>query len=102
MSRTKHKSGVDGVDGRVAEDRRAAAQVVGGTAQNPVSTDELKGRIVEDVQVLGNTTVSTTANAIEEVKLASTVLPAEYGHSAGGLLSATYKAAAPMLALYSR
>src|SRR5579883_469967 len=35
--------------------------------------------------------VSTTANAIEEVKLASTVLPAEYGHSAGGLLSATYK-----------
>ena len=38
-----------------------------------------------------NTTVSTTANAIEEVKLASTVLPAEYGHSAGGLLSATYK-----------
>src|SRR5215472_6003533 len=39
-----------------------------------------------------NTTVSTTANAIEEVKMASTVLPAEFGHSAGGLLSATYKA----------
>ncbi|HEY3838712.1 MAG TPA: TonB-dependent receptor [Bryobacteraceae bacterium] len=38
-----------------------------------------------------NTTVSTTANAIEEVKMASTVLPAEFGHSAGGLLSATYK-----------
>src|SRR5579885_36592 len=35
--------------------------------------------------------VSTTANAIEEVKLSSTVLPAEYGHSAGGMLSATYK-----------
>ena len=35
--------------------------------------------------------VSTTQNAIEEVKLVSTVLPAENGHSAGGLLSATYK-----------
>ncbi len=38
-----------------------------------------------------NGTVSTTPNAIEEVKLDSTVLPAEYGHSAGGMLSATYK-----------
>jgi hypothetical protein len=38
-----------------------------------------------------NRVVSTTPNAIEEVKLASTVLPAEFGHSAGGLLSATYK-----------
>jgi hypothetical protein len=38
-----------------------------------------------------NGTVSTTSNAIEEVKLVSTVLPAEYGHSAGGMLSATYK-----------
>ncbi|HLJ17275.1 MAG TPA: carboxypeptidase regulatory-like domain-containing protein [Bryobacteraceae bacterium] len=38
-----------------------------------------------------NRVVSTTPNAIEEVKLASTVLPAEYGHSAGGMLSATYK-----------
>ena len=42
-----------------------------------------------------NTTVSTTANAIEEVKMASTVLPAEFGHSAGGLLSATYKSGQP-------
>ena len=41
--------------------------------------------------VATNRIVSTTPNAIEEVKLASTVLPAEYGHSAGGLLSATYK-----------
>lgn len=38
-----------------------------------------------------NGTVSTTPNAIEEVKLVSTVLPAEYGHSAGGMLSETYK-----------
>jgi hypothetical protein len=38
-----------------------------------------------------NRVVSTTPNAIEEVKLASTVLPAEFGHSAGGMLSATCK-----------
>jgi hypothetical protein len=38
-----------------------------------------------------NTIMSTTQNAIQEVKLSSTVLPAEYGHSAGGMLSATYK-----------
>lgn len=38
-----------------------------------------------------NGTVSTTPNAIQEVKLVSTVLPAEYGHSAGGMLSETYK-----------
>jgi hypothetical protein len=41
--------------------------------------------------VATNRIMSTTPNAIEEVKLASTVLPAEFGHSAGGLLSATYK-----------
>ena len=41
--------------------------------------------------VATNRIVSSTANAVEEVKIASTVLPAEYGHSAGGLLSATYK-----------
>jgi hypothetical protein len=42
--------------------------------------------------VATNTIMSTTQNAIQEVKLATTVLPAEYGHSAGGTLSATYKA----------
>lgn len=38
-----------------------------------------------------NGTMSTTPNAIQEVKLVTTVLPAEYGHSAGGMLSETYK-----------
>ena len=37
------------------------------------------------------TTASTTQNAIEEVKMVTTSLPAEYGHSAGGLMSVTYK-----------
>ncbi len=41
--------------------------------------------------VATNTIMSTTQNAIQEVKLSSTVLPAEYGHSAGGMLSATYR-----------
>ncbi len=41
---------------------------------------------------IGNdTTVSTTQDAVEEVKLVTTVLPAEYGHSAGGMLSTTFK-----------
>ena len=35
--------------------------------------------------------MSTTQNAIQEIKMVTTVLPAEYGHSAGGMLSATYK-----------
>ena len=38
-----------------------------------------------------NRIMSTTQNAIEEVKMVTTVLPAEDGHSAGGMLSATYK-----------
>jgi hypothetical protein len=36
--------------------------------------------------------ISTTQAAIEEVKVTTTVLPAQYGHSAGGMQSATYKA----------
>ena len=40
--------------------------------------------------VATNRILSTTQNAIEEVKLVTTVLPAENGHSGGGLLSATY------------
>jgi len=43
------------------------------------------------------TTASTTQNAIEEVKMVTTALPAEYGHSAGGLMSVTYKAGANRL-----
>jgi len=41
--------------------------------------------------VATNRIMSTTQNAIEEVKMVTTVLPAENGHSAGGMLSATYK-----------
>jgi Carboxypeptidase regulatory-like domain len=38
-----------------------------------------------------NGTMSTDPDAIQEVKLVTTVLPAEYGGSAGGMLSETYK-----------
>lgn len=41
--------------------------------------------------VATNRIMSTTQNAIQEIKMVTTVLPAEYGHSAGGMLSATYK-----------
>lgn len=41
--------------------------------------------------VATNRIMSTTQSAIQEVKLVTTVLPAENGHSAGGLLSATYR-----------
>ncbi len=47
--------------------------------------------------VATNRIMSTTQNAIEEVKMVTTVLPAEQGHSAGGLLSATYKSGANQL-----
>jgi hypothetical protein len=41
--------------------------------------------------VATNRIMSTTQSAIQEVKIVTTVLPAENGHSAGGMLSATYK-----------
>jgi hypothetical protein len=41
--------------------------------------------------VATNRIMSTTPNAIEEVKMVTTVLPAEHDHSAGGMLSLTYK-----------
>jgi len=43
-------------------------------------------------QGIGTTSaISTTQAAIEEVKVTTTVLPAQFGHSAGGMQSATYK-----------
>lgn len=48
-----------------------------------------------------NRIMSTTQNAIEEVKMVTTVLPADQGHSAGGMLSATYKAGTNSLHLES-
>lgn len=53
--------------------------------------DGISGTTPATGGVATNTIMSTTQNAIEEVKLSSTVLPAEYGHSAGGMLSTTYK-----------
>ncbi|MCZ2079970.1 MAG: TonB-dependent receptor [Bryobacteraceae bacterium] len=41
--------------------------------------------------VATNRIMSTTQNAIEEIKIVTTVMPADQGHSAGGMLSATYK-----------
>src|SRR2546423_737531 len=41
--------------------------------------------------VATNRIMSTTQNAIQKIKMVTTVLPAENGHSAGGLLSATYR-----------
>jgi hypothetical protein len=49
--------------------------------------------------VATNRIMSTTQNAIEEVKLVTTVLPADQGHSAGGMLSATYKSGTNQLHL---
>jgi hypothetical protein len=51
--------------------------------------------------VATNRIMSTTQNAIQEVKMVTTVLPAEFGHSAGGMLSATYKSGANALHLES-
>lgn len=46
-----------------------------------------------------NRIMSTTQNAIQEVKMVTTVLPAENGHSAGGMLSTTYKSGTNQLHL---
>jgi hypothetical protein len=58
---------------------------VGYTMDGIGGTEPMKGGVAT------NRIMSTTQNAIQEVKMVTTVLPAENGHSAGGLLSATYK-----------
>ena len=47
--------------------------------------------------VATNRIMSTTPNAVEEVKMTTTVMPAEYGHSAGGSMSLTFKSGANQL-----
>jgi len=42
-------------------------------------------------QMSGSTNTNTIQNAIEEVKILTTALPAEYGHSAGGIMSVVKK-----------
>ena len=59
---------------------------VGYTMDGISGTEPIRGGVST------NRIMSTTQNAIEEVKMVTTVLPADQGHSAGGMLSATYKA----------
>ncbi len=63
-----------------ARDRGIGYQADGIPATEPVRSGVATNRIL-----------STTQNAIEEVKMVTTVLPADSGHSAGGMLSITYK-----------
>ncbi|MCC6589498.1 MAG: carboxypeptidase regulatory-like domain-containing protein [Bryobacterales bacterium] len=63
-----------------ARDRGIGYQSDGIPATEPVRSGVATNRIM-----------STTNNAIEEVKMVTTVLPADSGHSAGGMLSITYK-----------
>ncbi|HZT31002.1 MAG TPA: TonB-dependent receptor [Bryobacteraceae bacterium] len=42
-------------------------------------------------QLSGNTYSNTLQNSVEEVKMLTTALPAEYGHSAGGIMSVVKK-----------
>ncbi|MCC6862299.1 MAG: TonB-dependent receptor [Bryobacterales bacterium] len=59
---------------------------LGYTMDGVAGTEPIRGGVAT------NRIMSTTQNAIEEVKMVTTVLPADQGHSAGGLLSVTYKA----------
>ena len=63
-----------------ARDRGIGYQSDGIPATEPVRSGVATNRIM-----------STTNNAIEEVKMVTTVLPADSGHSAGGMLSITFK-----------
>jgi len=63
-----------------ARDRGIGYQSDGIPATEPVRSGVSTNRIM-----------STTNNAIEEVKMVTTVLPADSGHSAGGMLSITFK-----------
>ena len=66
---------------------------VGYTMDGISGTEPIRGGVST------NRIMSTTQNAIEEVKMVTTVLPADKGHSAGGMLSATYKAGHKFAAL---
>ncbi len=63
-----------------ARDRGIGYQSDGIPATEPIRSGVATNRIM-----------STTNNAIEEVKMVTTVLPADSGHSAGGMLSITFK-----------
>ena len=58
---------------------------LGYTMDGIAGTEPIRGGVAT------NRIMSTTQNAIEEVKMVTTVLPAENGHSAGGMISITYK-----------
>jgi len=58
---------------------------IGYTMDGVQGTEPIRGGVST------NRIMSTTQNAIQEVKMVTTVMPAENGHSAGGMLSATYK-----------
>ena len=58
---------------------------LGYTMDGVSGTEPMRGGVAT------NRIMSTTQNAIQEVKMVTTALPAEFGHSAGGMLSATYR-----------
>ena len=66
---------------------------LGYTMDGIAATEPVRGGLSTD------RIMSTTQNAIEEVKMVTTVLPAENGHSAGGMMSATFKSGANQIHL---
>ncbi|MBK9169387.1 MAG: TonB-dependent receptor [Bryobacterales bacterium] len=58
---------------------------IGYTMDGISATEPVRGGVAT------NRIMSTTPNAVEEVKLTTTVMPAEYGHSPAGGMSLTFK-----------
>jgi hypothetical protein len=58
---------------------------IGYTMDGIPATEPVRGGVAT------NRIMSTTPNAIEEVKMTTTVMPAEFGHSVGGAMSLTFK-----------
>ncbi len=78
--------------------QRGQGHAVGGRSRAfNMSNDGVSG-LTPGTGTLGTgRNMSTSQHAMEEVKVLTTVLPAEYGHSGGGLMNITYKSGANQL-----
>jgi hypothetical protein len=72
--------------------QRGAGHAVGGRSRAFVMANDGVSGMTPGTGTIGTgRNMSTSQHAMEEIKVLTTVLPAEYGHSGGGMMNITYK-----------
>jgi hypothetical protein len=72
--------------------QRGAGHAVGGRSRAfTMANDGVSGMTPGTGTIGTGRNMSTSQHAMEEIKVLTTVLPAEYGHSGGGMMNITYK-----------